>query len=91
MGQQLAHPASFTTAAEAELTCPVCFYFHDPKCFSKCAHTCCLLCMETMTEGGLQDIKCPQCNTVSQLPDNGVHGLITGLALRNLTEASRRH
>ena len=86
MGQQ----ASFTTSAEAELTCPMCYQFyvppHDPKHFSKCAHTCCLLCMETKTEGGLRNITCPRCDTVSELPDNGVDGLITGLALRNLAE-----
>ena len=39
-----------------------------------------------MTEGSPKTIKCPQCNRVSELPDNGVDGLITGLALRNLAE-----
>ncbi len=39
-----------------------------------------------MTEGGLKTVKCPQCKKVSNLPQEGVDGLITSLAIRNLAE-----
>ena len=39
-----------------------------------------------MTEGGLKTVKCPQCNKVSNLPEEGVDGLITSLAIRNLAD-----
>ena len=81
---------NFVSAAEDELACPVCFQFytppHEPKNLPKCAHILCRLCLQKMTEGGLKKIKCPQCNKVSILPDNGIDGLTTSLIVRNLAE-----
>ena len=82
--------AKFASAAEAELACPVCFQFyvtpHEPKNLPKCSHILCHLCLKKMTEGGLKTVKCPQCNKVSTLPEEGVEGLTTILVVRNLAE-----
>ena len=78
------------SAAEAELACPVCFQFyvtpHEPKNLPKCSHILRQLCLKKMTEGGLKTVKCPQCNKVSTLPEEGVDGLTTILVVRNLAE-----
>ena len=82
--------SKFASAAEDELTCPVCFQFytppHEPKNLPKCAHILCRLCLQKMTDGGLKTIKCPQCNKVSTLPEDGVDSLTTSLIVRNLAE-----
>ena len=81
---------NFVSAAEDELTCPVCLQFytspHVPKNLPKCAHILCRLCLQKITEGGLKTIKCPQCNKVSNLPEDGIDGLTTSLVVRNLAE-----
>ena len=81
---------SFVTAAADDLACPICFHMyvtpHEPKNLPKCSHMCCSLCLKKMTEGGLETVRCPQCNKVSNLPEEGVDGLITCLAIRNLAD-----
>ncbi len=81
---------SFATAAADDLTCPICFHMyvtpHEPKNLPKCSHMCCSLCLKKMTEGGLKIVKCPQCNKVSNLPEEGVDGLTTSLTVRNLAD-----
>ena len=82
--------AKFTSEAEADLTCPVCFQCfvkpHEPKNLPKCSHIFCLLCLKKMTEKGQKEIACPQCKTVSTVPEEGLDGFPTILAVRNLAE-----
>ena len=82
--------SNFVSAAEDELACPVCFQFYtppyEPKNLPKCAHILCRLCVQKMTEGALKTIKCPQCNKLSTLPEEGIDGLTTSLIVRNLAE-----
>ena len=81
---------TFTSAAESELICSVCFQFyvtpHEPKNLPKCSHILCQVCLQRMTEGGLKTIKCPQCNRISSVPEDGIDGLTTSLIVRNLAE-----
>ena len=82
--------SKFASAAEDELACPVCFQFytppHEPKNLPKCSHILCEVCLQKMTAGRLKTIKCPQCNKVSTLPEDGIDGLMTSLVVRNLAE-----
>ena len=82
--------AKFVSAAEAELACPVCYQFfvtpHEPKNLPTCSHILCQICLQKITEGGLKKIKCPQCNKISTLPKEGINGLTSILAMRNLAE-----
>ena len=80
----------FVSAAESDLTCPICFQYyvipHDPKNFPACSHICCLLCLKEMTKDGSTAIECPQCKQSSILPDQGVDEFHTCLTVRNLAE-----
>ena len=80
----------FASAAEDELAHPVCFQFytppHEPKNLPKCSHILCKVCLQKLTKRVLKKIKCPQCNKVSYLPEDGIDGLTTSLVVRNLAE-----
>ena len=72
-----------------ELRCPMCLqlyvYSHYPKQLD-CKHTCCQDCLLHIVSNGAQNIACPECRHVTNVPPNGVESMSTNALVRSFAE-----
>ena len=74
-------------ALEKEVTCPLCLdILQEPKKLP-CDHVYCGGCLETLVNRSFDaSISCPECRTVTQVPDRTVSNLPTAFRLNRLIE-----
>ena len=75
-------------ALEREVTCPLCLdIFKEPKKLP-CDHVYCMECLRGLTQHRLDaSISCPECRTVTQVPDSDVTNFPTAFRMNRLVEA----
>ena len=73
---------------EKEVTCPLCLdLFKDPKKLP-CDHVYCKDCLRGLALRSLNEtISCPECRTLTQLPNNDVNNFPTAFRVNRLIEA----
>ena len=76
-----------------ELTCVICLSrFNQPKLLP-CLHSYCKGCLEDMLKKSYekQNITCPQCKVVHEVPPQGIDGFATFFTINNLLELLHIH
>ena len=88
---------AFVTAAEDELSCPICLELfvepNVPKDLPGCDHVVCEVCLKKIEKtviGRRRVINCPECRKDTDLPKGGVEALRTNRKVRNLAEKHPR-
>ena len=75
-------------ALEKEVTCPLCLdLFREPKKLP-CDHVYCRECLKGLVQRTLQaTISCPECRTITQVPNSDVANFPTAFRMNRLVEA----
>lgn len=84
---------SFSTVAQEELICPLCYELFRGLCEPKeldCAHVFCQICLLRMV-GVTSLIVCPECRQTTNVPSGGVSSMKCVFRLRNLAEKFAIH
>ncbi len=75
-------------ALEREVTCPLCLgIFKEPKKLP-CDHVYCMECLRGLTQNRLDaSLSCPECRTVTQIPESDITNFPTAFRMNRLIEA----
>ena len=85
---------SLAEGVDKELTCAICLCRYDHPKVLPCLHSYCKGCLEKLAEKKThpqQQITCPQCKAVHQIPPEGIDAFKTYFTINNLIELLRVH
>ena len=84
---------SLAEGVDKELTCAICLCRYDHPKVLPCLHSYCKGCLEKLIKKThpQQQITCPQCKEVHQLPPQGIDAFKTYFTINNLVELLRVH
>ena len=84
---------SLAEGVDKELTCAICLCRYDHPKILPCLHSYCKGCLEKLVKRTHpeQQITCPQCKEVHQLPPQGIDAFKTYFTINNLIELLRIH
>ena len=84
---------SLAEGVDKELTCAICLCRYDHPKILPCLHSYCKGCLEKLVKRThpQQQITCPQCKEVHQLPPQGIDAFKTYFTINNLVELLRVH
>ena len=84
---------SLAEGVDKELTCAICLCRYTHPKVLPCLHSYCKECLEKLAKGShpKQEITCPQCKEVHQIPPQGVDSFKTYFTVNNLLELLRVH
>ena len=85
---------SLAEGVDKELTCAICLCRYDHPKVLPCLHSYCKECLEKLakkTRPPKQELVCPQCKEVHQIPPQGIDAFKTYFTVNNLLELLRVH
>ena len=84
---------SLAEGVDKELTCAICLCRYDHPKILPCLHSYCKRCLEKLVKKvhPQQQITCPQCKEVHQVPPQGIDVFKTYFTINNLVELLRVH
>ena len=84
---------SLAEGVDKELTCAICLCRYDHPQVLPCLHSYCKGCLEKLAKKThpQQQITCPQCKEVHQIPPQGIDAFKTYFTINNLIELLRVH
>ena len=84
---------SLAEGVDKELTCAICLCRYDHPKVLPCLHSYCKGCLEKLAKKSRpqQQMTCPQCKEVHQIPPQGIDAFRTYFTINNLIELLRVH